>query len=268
MGANIEIIKNICHILFFVVTGIIAILTFIQAKKTVLQPIKTEIFKEQIKELSKVLELFNGKRELELRNDYDFDKILMFNTLIMFDSFAYLFYDIELDREKRPYAESKGAIISKQKAEKYFQIVDDHVVNEAAASIDKDSSKPDSKAVHAIWSKYELEMISITEKYDESIKKIDAFKKNPLIPKPLLDLLIEYEKRVLDNIDLVEEIVDECAQEMPHKYPNRETMKNARLDWVRNRYIDRFNNLEESAEKISDYIRDYFKTDELMGKKK
>ncbi|HDX9512362.1 TPA: hypothetical protein ROY06_005749 [Bacillus cereus] len=268
MGGTIEIIKNICHILFFIVTGIIAILTFIQAKKTVLQPIKTEIFKEQIKELSKILEIFNGKGEYELRKDLDFGNILNINVHKMFDDFATLFYDVEIDRDKRPYAECIGAIVTKEKIGKYVTIADDHLMDETAASKETVSSKPDSKAVHAIWSKYGLPMISITAEHDECVKKIGAFKKNPLIPKPLLNLLIEYEVKISENIKLIDKIIDECAQEMPQKYPNLEKLKNSRSDWIQNKYNSRFNNLEENAESISDYIRDYFKTDELMGKRK
>ena len=57
--ANIaSTIKNIFHTLFFIITAFIAILSYQQAKLTLFSPIKTEIFKLQIKEFEKLLLFF------------------------------------------------------------------------------------------------------------------------------------------------------------------------------------------------------------------
>jgi hypothetical protein len=67
--------KNFFNILFFIVMIVIAILSYIQARKTLFSPIKTEIFKVQIGAFQDVLKFFNR------HNSYDFDREFDVNNI-------------------------------------------------------------------------------------------------------------------------------------------------------------------------------------------
>lgn len=262
MNLSLEELKNIVHILFFVATGTVTVLAYQRAKKTILQPIKTEVFKEQIKEFSKIMEDFNGKDELELRKDFGFEKLLLFNTTKMMDSYAELFFDKKFDTSKRPYAESSTGLVSREAMGKYFTKVEDHLATE---SLNKDEiGRPDASTKHAIWSSYDHPIMITPNEFNEMNKKFLKLKSNPLIPAALINHLVEYQEIVRKNIKELEEILLTCSQELPTKYPNLETIKKARIEWVHSRFNKNFIDLSPKADEITNYIRSYFKTDELL----
>jgi hypothetical protein len=86
-----------------VVVGVITAKTYARAKRTILQPIRTEIFKTQLQELSSVLRLFVGQGEVELRRRFGFHKLLSVNIVLLYDCYARLFFDMEFERDERPY---------------------------------------------------------------------------------------------------------------------------------------------------------------------
>lgn len=63
---QVETYKDIANIIFFITMSIIAILSYIQAKRTVFSPIKTETFKYQLQAFEKVIEHFQDKSEIDL----------------------------------------------------------------------------------------------------------------------------------------------------------------------------------------------------------
>jgi hypothetical protein len=50
-------LKDALQCLFFIVTGVLVVITYLGTRKTLLQPIRTEVFKEQLKVFSRILEL-------------------------------------------------------------------------------------------------------------------------------------------------------------------------------------------------------------------
>ena len=66
------------------------------------------------------------------------------------------------------------------------------------------------------------------------------------------------------NITLIGDILTESAKMMPVHYPNFEEMQNATFHWIESKYNDKFEELEPYSEKIVNFIRDYFKTDNII----
>ena len=60
---HLDDIVKIIEALFYVSTGTVAVLTFLSARKTILQPMKTEVFKNQVEVFTSIMKLFNGKTE-------------------------------------------------------------------------------------------------------------------------------------------------------------------------------------------------------------
>ncbi|MGB9180467.1 MAG: hypothetical protein WCB68_14640, partial [Pyrinomonadaceae bacterium] len=96
-------IRDFFQILFFIIISTITILTYLKAKKTLLQPLRTEIFKEQLKTFSDILGLFTGKGEVELSEDLGFKELLDVNVCALFDEYISFFFEVEIDESKRPY---------------------------------------------------------------------------------------------------------------------------------------------------------------------
>lgn len=99
----VSIVRDIFQILFFVIVGLVTLLTYLKAKRTLFQPIKTEVFKEQIKVFSDILSFFRGKKEIDLSNEFNFDKLLEVNCISLIDDYASFHFDMKFDINERPY---------------------------------------------------------------------------------------------------------------------------------------------------------------------
>lgn len=98
----LDYIVNTIEALFYILTGVIALLTYLSARKTILQPVKTEVFKRQVEVFSSIMELFNGKSEIEIRRAFGFDKMLKANILCLLDEYASVFLQLPCRCRKTP----------------------------------------------------------------------------------------------------------------------------------------------------------------------
>lgn len=80
-----EILKNIVNIAFFMVTGVLAYLTYRQAKKSFFSPMKNEIFKKQVDKLEEFKESYGRvTSENDLFTAYRFEEIFIYNWMKIF----------------------------------------------------------------------------------------------------------------------------------------------------------------------------------------
>lgn len=88
---TLDYIVRTIEALFYVLTGTVALLTYLGARKTILQPIKTEIFRNQVEVFTSIMKLFNGKSEYEIRQAFGFKEMLRANILSLLDDYAQVF---------------------------------------------------------------------------------------------------------------------------------------------------------------------------------
>jgi hypothetical protein len=74
---------------FWAVVGTVTILAFLQARRTVLQPLRTEVFKLQLNEMSRLLDLFVHRGEVDLRKYMGYDELVAANVMMLLDAYAY-----------------------------------------------------------------------------------------------------------------------------------------------------------------------------------
>jgi hypothetical protein len=67
---NIEWLKDFFTLILAVVASVITILTYLKAKKTILQPLRTEVIKKQIEILSELLDSISNQEKLFMSCDY------------------------------------------------------------------------------------------------------------------------------------------------------------------------------------------------------
>lgn len=255
--------KDVAQVIFWVTLGAISILTYRRAKKTILQPIRTEIFKVQLEEMRTILSMFVGKDELELRHEFGLDKLFRANTLLMYDNYASTFFDIKVNREERLYSDDKcpSSLITEEGMTKYFELADSHTQEDETVSEEK---KSDPRVRAALWAGYTQYQLCIPREFSEQEKKIKNLLENPLLPSECVTLLNEYTKIVHNNLVLIRKILTEGAKEMPDKYPSFEKLKNSSFDWLNHRYADEFIHLKPVAENIISFVRSCYDVDNLL----
>lgn len=263
----IESLKSIANIIFFVITGIVAVLSYLQARKTLFNPIRTETFKLQLKAFEEVLLYFGNKTESDFERSFDLKQIVSLNALKMADAYASSFFpnEIRLDEEERnkTYSMLVGAVVSFEHMEKHFSKVD--VVDKSADLIGK-SSKPvtNPAIILSRWQEYEHIVIEYTQKFNDQVKDIQNLAASPLLPKSLRDMIGAFAKKASNNLTLTGKVVGEFSREMPKLFPRAEDMQNFNPSGVWNIFNEQSENFEPDAKKILDSINAYLRVEDLM----
>lgn len=259
----LEHTRDVFQIGFFAVVGIVTILTYRKARLTLLQPLRTEVFKEQLKVFSELLPMFVGRTESELRDDFDFDHYFTANTFALYDDYARTFFDIEVDREKRPYSstECPSSIINIEDFVNSFTLVDGHTRQE---TLNTDAPSNDPRTRAARWHHHKHSELRIPSRMMDQQAKLTRLMGSPLVPAELLRLLDEYKATVDKNVLHLGELLTVAAGEMPEKYPDQNSLARAAFDWISTRWIRDFEELEPKAKQIAEYLRNYFQTDTLL----
>jgi hypothetical protein len=157
-----SIAQGIVQIAFFVTTGIVAILSYIRAKKTLFQPLRTEVFKEQLKTLRKILDQFEGKGEVALRDDFGFPELIHINTISLLDSYAICVLKQNIDTAERPYSKTRLQFITPDPES-------DELMHPGPTIQSNNREEPSEPAK---WNQYWHSCVYLPEKFEEMDKKL------------------------------------------------------------------------------------------------
>ena len=242
----IALTKDIVQIVFWAIAGVVAILTYLHARRTILQPIKTEVFKAQLKAMSGIYGIFLGKDELQLRRDFSFKEFFDVNFLALKDAYADAAFGIKIPREDRPYNSEKcpRTLVAREE--------------------DAENSPSYSTPQEAQRFTYNSTPIYINRTCVESLDFFDEQLENPLLPITLVNLLQDYKATMQSNMMKLHDVFSEAAKEMPELYPDVNALQGSGNYWdVWDNYMSEYDNLKPKADKIVAFIRDYFMTDNL-----
>ncbi len=220
------------------------------------------MFKAQIQLLQELLAHFVGKGEIDLRECLGFDDLLQANAFSMFDQYAQLFFDVELDRDERPYSSKQCPM--KIVSEEYMIKNDSFYDRDKISESNENSDQCDSRVRAANWLNYTHGCIHLPKQYTETTAKLEHLMQSPLMPANLLKYIEEYLKLVQENVTEIELVLTLAAKEMPSKYTTYEQLKQSSMVWVHNLYNDHFRHLEPVAAKIVNAVREYYCPDKLL----
>jgi hypothetical protein len=267
----VKITNQIIQDGFFIVGIVITILTYINAKRTILQPIKTEIFKLQVTKFSSILDIVDKQGYVKIQEC--FQKILFINACSLCDDYAELFFNIELNRNTRPYSTEQiekiiWNVYSMEGMEKYKQFRSKF--NELV-SIKKDIkiSNSEEELIYKnnlnFWMDYNYGELKITTEYMELRKKIIDVKSSPLLPKELLVLIEEFIEAMNKNLNLVVEVLNQYSKQLPNDYFTQEIVieRSSIFLGIEIKYNKEFEDLELIANKIVQYIRTYWLVEKI-----
>ena len=77
--------KDIVQTLFYLIVAIVTILTYRRARRTILQPLRNEVFKLQLHEMAALLKITAGRDELDLYDYFGFPMLLDANCQRLLD---------------------------------------------------------------------------------------------------------------------------------------------------------------------------------------
>jgi len=260
----IDSVKDIFQILFFILVGVVTILSYLQARKTLFTPIKTETFKMQIKAFEDILAFFQNKSETDFTRQFDLDFIVHANSRLMFGDFISHFHKNEIkideDKLKNLHKEFDGGYATMTWAEKNFVAPEYYEKSE----VEKPEEVTNPAIILEKWKNYEYGPIQFSKKFREESEKLNQLIASPLIPTELKNKLEAFEDIAKENLYAVGKVLNDIAQEFPQKFPTAKSIKKFEPVGIWNRYNDEMKKQEPTAKEILNYIRHYLKIDRLI----
>lgn len=260
---HLESAKIIVQIAFWAVAATIAILTYRVARRTVLQPIRTEVFKAQLKAMWEVMELFLGKDELELRAEFDFETLFHANVWHLVNDYASNFFDFQLKVERQPYNLHDCPIRIYAHAS-----IEPSTAHTLTPKVTSDTLPDDPRVRAERWDRYQTDYVLINRKCREAERHLTKLLSNPLLPQALVELLTEYRSLAGQNQLILFKLLDDAAKEMPEKYATLEELERMPPNCLHKLYMKDFNHLKSVADQIVEFNRNYFDADDLTKSKK
>lgn len=261
LSSIIDVFKDVVQIIFWIVASSIAILTYRRAKKTLLQPLRTEIFKQQLEVLSGALKKFAAKGEADLRRDFGIDDLEWVNIHLLMDDFIEHFYDQRRPEEVRPYGKGRcpTAMISER------HLLANSVLVDAPVRSQPSPREPIEPSVRgAIWLRREHEVIPVPESFREAKDELRRLIDSPLLPNQITHLLSEFDALLDESVSEIQGVLTLCSKELPEKYPNRTVLADADLTWIHNRINGQLPKLNMKAQEVTGRIRAYFEIEDIM----
>lgn len=255
----VDLTVKILQGVFFLTLAVVGVLAYLKAKRTLLQPMHTEVFKQQLRIMNELSSHFIGKGEYHLRRDLDFNSVLRVNFSKLLDDYASVFFNKKFVRDDRPYnlKDCPTSVVRRDA----LKLADDYLRPEGA---NLEESR-DRRAKADVWSDYKFQEVSLTRAHTIAIEDIERLSRSPLLPEKCGRLVAEYVEAVEENEQLIGKILNEGAKELPGKYPNEETLKRAATGWINNRYLGESKALEPLARGIEAFLREYLGTDTLLS---
>lgn len=250
---------------FFIVAGVLAILSYRQARRTLFQPLQVEVFKAQLAELRAVGEFFGRQSETELREHFAFPDLLKMNAQFMYDEYARSRFGVDADRETRLYGPKHcpGAVLRPGWARKHLTIlVGDRQSQPALEDAAREARRADNEQPES-WSDYEHGHIFLPAKYWTSEYTVASFLKSPLLPHVLAKAIQEFMTRVSENVRIIAEILTQGATEMPARYRTQADLEDGAYHWLHRRMVERLQPMVPHAEAITSLIRAHYGADGL-----
>lgn len=182
MCINLTEAKDIVTILFYLVGSAIAILTYLRAKATILQPKRTEIIKKQTEIFSNFLSFVN-ENENSIDNGFDYVNLFSDNVDLVLRDYGL----IEIDPNSEKYHEMLLKISG------WIQFLENDIekfvfIKGNLGTYDELIFEKDQRARQKYYQKYlsenkfEVYRIFYTTKYENFFKVLREFASNPFLP--------------------------------------------------------------------------------------
>lgn len=182
LSENITWIKDIFWVVFTSIATIVSIKTYIRAKSTILQPLRTEVIKRQTDLLVELLSFIMDKQK-DFFFKIDYLGLVNANVFLIMRDYGYLL------NENKIYDEIEKNIVGFMIIKNEGQL--DNVELPQSINIEREKEdnlnndqqeKGKKKLLLAREGKVDLERLYLTKQHNETIQKIKEFQCNPFMP--------------------------------------------------------------------------------------
>lgn len=249
---------GVVQIAFWITLAVIAVLTFLQARRTLLQPLRTEVYKLQIAAIKDLLAILVGKDEVSLTRHFDLDGILKANAVRLLDDYARAELGAPVENaENRPYSRKfcPGGLI---------ELPSDEIV-ELVGFKSAEKSKSDSGKPEADWKEHRVTMLHLTHRYYEATGELQTFLADPLIPVALAERIQNLLDGVHKDVSAMFSVLNESSLALPALFPSTESLKSVQMGGFQNDWNRQRPSLQPLSEEIITFTRHYFQSDGFMS---
>ncbi len=231
--------RDITQVVFYCVVTVVTILTFLRARKTLLQPLRTEVFKAQLGIFSELLRLLGGKTDGELKEEFGVTALVAANATYYLHKYAQIVFDEEIDAKTTLYSFERcpqSIFIAEPDGRVDSLIRADHATPELLQRLAHERAASDKMVRWAAEAK--VREIRLPRKYVEAVDQFQKLMSSPLLPKPVLELCDSFIKAVEQNTFVLQKVLSECCLEMRNKYKTVEELYATGYAWIQIKFID------------------------------
>lgn len=241
-------LTDVVQIIFWIIVGTLSILTFIQARKTLFQPIKTEVFKLQLAALTRLSEQLYGQGEWELLHQFDLMDQLRGNAWDRIDVYAERVLSAVNPTLQGWVNETAGRGGYSAPPPWRPATPDERKSNPWLGS----ASPADFDGTGLFW---------LSEKYMGAVRALETSAADPSIPTEVQTAVRAFLAKVEEASSLIGVVLDERGAALPKRYPGLNALQRADVNDEHQAWNDRRPQLEPAAQKVIDTIRAYYRSD-------
>lgn len=251
---TLDDINAIVQIAFWFVAASIAILTYLQARRTVFQPAKNEVFKAQISRLQEVLSKLNWRNNIEAAEMTGVSGSARITIDNIFVEYAQAALNVTVKRKSEP-EKARGMLISGQA---------DFLERIQGPADKQQEEKTEEQNMRDDWNDYELHFIETSEKYIKTSEVLEEYISDPLLPDRIIQLLRRVRDTQHESLLRCKDDIQKIARAFPRHYPDADSLKNIDLTWTHNELTERGDKLFETMKDLRREIREYLQSDRLL----
>jgi hypothetical protein len=190
----------------------------------------------QFEEIQKISELFDGKTEGDLREEFGFNQMFKRNVDWLFARYRHSSF-------KERFNDNAGVLALG---------VSFKILEGGGGTVERETGKFTPEKSDRI-----VTLLIIPERFEKTTSVLRKFGDSAFLTEETRNLIHEYIALADANAIILGDVLDEAARELPRRYP-RASDKESDV-WINNRWVDRFKNLGPKAREIQENLRRYVK---------
>jgi len=242
------LLTSFCQVAFYITIGSITLLTYRKARQGLFQPMRTEVFKQQLELFSRITRLFAAKTWHDIHDDCGLKASADAAAAELLYDYAHICLGTELNTVSRPFSD---------RASFPAAIMGEDRLRNLSPVRRKDEPIPATK-----WADYKGPVVPLSREYLEFQSQIHALIESPLLPQRAVQLLSDYLGIVEQHIGGLVKGAGEFTKKLSEYYPDIAAVSEADISWLSARCHEPWGDvLPDKAKEIVLYTREYFAVD-------
>lgn len=253
-------VREWSQVVFWATVSTLAVLTYVNTRKTLLQPLRTEVFKSQLELLTKVQSEFITSGRQDLRTTFGLNECIRRNVDNLISDYCAVRFSQpqpkSIDRMSgvRPTAHQSVKIeIAK---EKWL------------------SPEVGFEVRNSFWQTYKAPRMELPVELMDGFDRLHRLLQAPLLPVEVQKSIEKFSEVLSENIILLERELNRCAELLWERYPTQESILEVTNgvtgpSWIWNEHNSVYNSgeceLKQHGEKVLRSVRDYVEVERIQN---